>query len=496
MAEAAPQTLRARLVVVILNALWLLGTLRAFLLVAHEPLYAYANSYDETRYTTCFHVYPDRPAGVEPQQNSPEAPYARWRFIATGDPMCYWSTELAFGGLTALAWTTAEAFGGDDVHDVRLVAGLRWIALLALSIGLSRAWLRRGDARAAIANAALVPLVFADPGNTLYLATFYAEWSSLLAAYALVGLLLLWRDAPRSRGRFIVLALVAFALAASKLQHMLLPLAFAVTILVLDRARLGRTTWRAFALTLGALFGAYFQFVQTERHGPMIDTIRQYNRADVVFTALVPLAENPEALLADIGIDPGCASYSGKRAWQLPDLPDRTCAGLVNFTRSREIGALLRHPSIAPKLLVKGVLALDPWLADNIGHVEAREFEKLPPSVPTLGRLLHAYPWLQIALLALPVAALFVLLVRPGARKGSAALDATALVVVTMIATLGITLLGDGLADTAKQGHLVIDAALAWLVAGTMMCVPMFSAFEQRASTAAERPPPPNEDTR
>jgi len=491
MAEAAPQPFRARLVVAVLGVLWLVGTLRAFLLVAHDPLYAYANSYDETRYTSCFHFYPDRPADVSPQLNSPEAPYSRWRFISTGDPMCYWSTELAFGGLTALAWTTAEALGGDAVHDVRLVAALRWIALLALSVTLSRALLRRGDTRAAIANAALVPIVFADPGNTMYLATFYAEWTSLLLAYALVALLLLWRNAPRSRARFIVLALVAFALAASKLQHMLLPLAFAVTILVLDRVRLRRTTWRAFALTLGALLGAYFQFVQTERHGLMIDTIRQYNRADVVFTALVPLADDPEALLAEIGIDPGCAIYSGKRAWQLPDLPDHTCAGLVNFTRSREIGTLLRHPSIAPKLFVKGVAGLDPWLADNIGHVEGLPFEKLPPSVFTLGRPLHAYPWLQLALLGLPIFALGVLLVRPGVRKGSVALDATMLVVVTMIATLGITLLGDGLADTAKQGHLVINVALAWLVVGLMMRIPM-----ERASTAAQRPPPPNEDTR
>lgn len=491
MAEAAPQPLRARLVVAVLILLWLAGTLRAFMLVAHDPLYAYANSYDETRYTSCFHFYPDRPADVPPQQNSPAAPSARWRFIATGDPMCYWSTELAFGGLMALTWTTAEAFGGDAVHDARLVAALRWIALLALSIALSRALLRRGDPRAAIANAALVPLVFADPGNTLYLATFYAEWTSLLLAYALIALLLLWRSAPRSRRRFIVLALVAFALAASKLQHMLLPLAFAVAVWLLDRVRLHRTTWRAVALALGALFGAYLQFVQTERHGLMIDTIRQYNNADVVFTALVPLADDPEALLIDLRIDPGCAIHSGKRAWQLPDLPDRTCAGLADFTRTREIGVLLRHPAIVPRLLAAGVVGLDPWLADNIGHVEGRDFEKLPASVPTLGRPLHGVPWLQFGLLALPILALGVLLVRPGLRKGSAALDATALVVVTMAATLGITLLGDGLADTAKQGHLVINAALAWLVAGIMMSVPT-----ERASTAAERPPPPNEDTR
>jgi hypothetical protein len=79
---------------------------------------------------------------------------------------------------------------------------------------------------------------------------------------------------------------------------------------------------------------------------------------------------------------------------------------------------------------------------------------------------------MRYGLLALPIAALLVLLVRPGARRGSAVLEATALVAVAMAGTLAVTLLGDGLADTAKQGHLVVDAALAWLVAGLIMRVP------------------------
>jgi hypothetical protein len=70
------------------------------------------------------------------------------------------------------------------------------------------------------------------------------------------------------------------------------------------------------------------------------------------------------------------------------------------------------------------------------------------------------------------VLALLVLLVRPGVRTGSGPLEATALVVTLMIATLGVTLLGDGLADVAKQGHLIINAALAWVVAGIMMGLP------------------------
>jgi len=462
---------RRRFVGALLAVLWAIGTLRALLLCMHSPLYAYANSYDQTRYTTCFHFYPDRPADVPPQQHSPEAPYAKFRFIETRDPMCYWSSELAFTGATALIWSVGAAMGY-TTHDVRWVAALRWLALLALSIALSRAWLRRGDTRAAVANAALVPLVFADPGNTLYLATFYAEWTALLAAYTLFALVLLWRDEPRSRGRFAVLALVAFALATSKIQHMLLPLGLGIVVLVLDRWRLGRTGWRAAAVIVGALLGLCLQFVQTMREGPMMDTIRQYNRADVVFTGILPFADDPRALLDELGIDPGCAIYSGKRAWELPDLPEQACRGLVDFTRGRELGVLIRHPSIAAQLAASGVPALDPWVADNIGHVEGASFRKLPASIPGIGQLLHASEAARFMLLVLPLLALLVLLVRPGPRKGSAALDWTSLVVATMAGTLAVTLLGDGLADTAKQGHLVIDAALAWLVAGIIMRVP------------------------
>jgi hypothetical protein len=458
--------------VALLTALWLVGTLRALSLCLHEPLYAYANSYDETRYTACFGFYPDRPAEIPPDTHSPEAPFAKFRFIATNDPMCYASSELLFAGATALVWKAAELVGGGEVHDVRVAALLRWAVLLALSIMFSFAWLRRGEACASIANAALVPLLFADPANTLYLATFYAEWTALITAYALVALVLLMRDRPSTRLRFFLIALAAFLLATSKLQHMLLPLALAIVVIALDRIRLGHTSWRAVALSLGALAGLYFQFVQTTRDGLLMATIRQYNRADVVFTALTPLADDPKALLVELGIDPGCAIYNGKRAWQLPDLPDHACRGLVNFTRGTELAALIRHPPIAARLLSQGIGDIDPWISDLVGHVEGGTFEKLPSSVPSLGRSLHASAPLRGFVLALPFFVLIVLSIRPGWRRGSAALDAVAIATVVMSATLAVTLLGDGLADTAKQTHLVLNAALATLFAGIIMGAP------------------------
>jgi hypothetical protein len=462
-----------RAVVAAIVLLAVAATLRAFLVWSHDPLYAYANSYDQTRYTTCFHFYPDRPDSVPPQQNSPDAPYAHYRFITTADPMCYWSSEVAFGGATALIWKTEAWLTGRKVHDARWVGALRWIALLALSAAFSRAWLRKGNVRAALANAALLPLLFADPGNVLYLNTFYAEWTALLAAYALLGLILLFRDAPLTRRRFVLLALAALVLATSKIQHMLLPLVLGLVVLVLDRARLRRTSWRAAAVACGALAGLFVQLVQLQREGSMMDTIRQYNNADVVFTALLPFADDPRALLAEMDIDPACAIHVGKRAWQLPDLPDRACPGLDAFSRGKELGVLVRHPAIAARIAVQGVVELDPWLAQNIGHVEGGQFVKIPPSVPSIGTLLIASPMARLLLLVLPVLAFLVLLARPGARAGSPALDAAALTVALMLATLGVTLLGDGLADTAKQGHLVINAALAWLLAGIIMGVPV-----------------------
>lgn len=464
---------QTRWVLFALACLWLLGSLRAYALWSHEPLYAYANSYDQIRYTNCFHFYPDRAADIPPQRNSPQAPFANFRFIATGDPMCYWSSELAFTGAAALVWRVGEWFGGGEVHGVRMVGALRWLVLLGLSIGFSLAWLRRGDARAALANGALVPILFADPANTLYLDTFYAEWSALLCAYALVAAALLWRDAAYSRRRFILLALIAFALASAKIQHLLLPLALATLILVVDRVRLHRIGWRASALLCGAILGCGMQFLQLQRGGAMMDAIDQFNRADVVFTALLPFASDREALLAEMGIDPECAIYSGHHAWEFPDMPQKVCHGLSDFSRGDELMTLLKHPRLSLWIAGHGVLGLDPWIAKDLGQVEGGDFDNMQPAQPSLGRMFAAYPSLQIEILVLPPFALLILLVFRGVRRSTRALDYTALTTGLMFATLGVLVLGDGLADVAKQGHLVVNAALAWLIVSVVMLIPL-----------------------
>lgn len=441
-----------------------MGLLRALLLWSHEPLYAYANTYDQTRYSACFDIYPDRPPAIPPDQNSPEAPYASFRFVDAREPMCYWSSELVFTALTAATWHLTELAGAGPVHSVRVIGALKLVAMLMLSGALSIAWLRRRQHAGAIVNAALLPLVFSDPGNTLYLNTFYAEWTSLLTAYALFALTLLWHGEHANRMRFLVLAATALLLASSKMQHLVLPLALATALLIVSRWRDGRASWQAIALMCGALVGGGLQFAQMQREGPMMDSIRQYNRAHVIFTALLPVADDPRAFLEEIGVNPDCIHYNGKHAWEMPGMPETVCPGVLGFGYVKQLTVLLAHPQMTARLAAHAALALDPWTAENIGQVEGETLAEIPRSMFTLGVPLHRWPALQLGLLALPGFGLLALLTRGRTGALAKATDFSALIVVGMLAIVTVTVLGDGLADTAKQGHLVINAALAWLI--------------------------------
>ncbi len=450
----------------------LLGSVRAGLLLFHDPLLAYANSYDQTRYTACFDLYPERAVDIAPTQNSPAAPFSHYVFIGTNDPLCYWSSDLIFQATSVAIYRLVELGEGHVAHSVWVIGVLRLLALLVVCMLLSRAWLRRDQPWLAIVNAALLPLLFADPANTLYLNTFYAEWTALLALYACISLILLNCESRCSSKRFCWLLLTALLLATSKIQHIFLPLALTVVAMVAGRSRGMRWwRWQSVALLLGAFAGLYFQFVQLQRDGEMMQTIRQYNSADVLLTALLPASSDPVIAAAQLQIDPSCLQYIGKAAWQLPDLPNRACPGLINFTRGRELGMLAQQPLTFLRICWLGVQNLSPWMADNIGHVEGGEFAKLPMDWFSLSRLLGASRVLLVGMFLLPSAVLLLMLSCRRWRNYSRFLLFTALIAVTQQTTLLITVLGDGLADTAKQGGLAVNAGIAWLLVSAILLI-------------------------
>ena len=455
---------------VAITVLIVIGLARLLTLWAHDPLLAYANSYDQVRYTACFNLYPDRPEPIQPTDNSPWAPYSQYRFFDIPEPFCYWSSELLFQGVNAAIYHVAAAFGAGPSHDVRSVGVLRIVALLAMLFGFLRAHWRRADWTIALAHAAIFAILFSDPGDSLYLNGYYAEWTSLLAAYGVVGLLVLWRDDAATRRRVIVLGLLAFALSFSKIQHVVLPCVIGLSVLIAGRWQQQPGSWRAWVLIVGGLVGVVGQGIQLGRGGELMESIRIHNQTHVVLTGLLPWSSDKPALLREMGVSADCLQYVGMHAWQLPGQPQKICPGVEDFGRGKQLMVLLRHPQLGLSLFVHGIGRLQPWIVPAIGQVENGRNDDIPASIPNLGSALRAAPAVFFSLLALPFVVLLVLSGRRDWRRGRW-FEYTLVTCVLMLATLGVTILGDGLADTPKQGHLVGNAAIAFAVVAIVLAV-------------------------
>ncbi|HEX6832581.1 MAG TPA: hypothetical protein VF132_03515, partial [Rudaea sp.] len=123
-----------------------------------------------------------------------------------------------------------------------------------------------------------------------------------------------------------------------------------------------------------------------------------------------------------------------------------------------------------------------PWLAPGLGQVEGGNFAPLPERFFSISRVLSALPQWRIPPLLGPLVACVWLLWRSHWRRAPRLLLFSAMTTVAMIATLTVTVLGDGLADTPKQGHLIPNLALAWWIGLVVIGGAHFVARRHRAA--------------
>jgi hypothetical protein len=462
MAEAAPLPFWARLVLMVLGVL---GVARGVQLVQHEPLLALANSYDQIRYSACVGLAPARP-GVPVDRGNPAAPLSRFAFQPIPDGICMLTSDLAFTAPAALAWKIGGKLTGRDVHSVRRLAELRLLAWFALAAWATRWLLREGRADLAIAHLAWFALVAMDPGNTLYLPTFYAEAAAIFGLY-LAGLGALAALAKPTRATLALAAAGAFALATSKFQHLALP-AIVAAALALGAGRVGRRA--ALALFLGGALGAAIQIANGARDTPMAHGVRVVNRADFVLSVLLKETSNRDRVVRALALEPACVAYAGKTVYAMQGPVEKTCTGVERWPRAKLWWLLVSDPPALARALARIPALMLPWLPDYLGVVENASYGSLPASVPSLASAFGRSETSARIVLALPWLVWLVAIVRRASRP------AQGFALACAAGTAGVALaalFGDGIVELAKHAQLAIDLSLASL------CVPLAGALRR-----------------
>lgn len=444
-----------RWILALMLALVVLTLARGAWLVLHRPLIGLANSYDEVRYSSCFDLAPIRP-GVPPAQYNPQAPLRVFGFYGGfASDVCVWTSDVIFTAPIAYGWRSAEALGAAPSHSIGKLGLWRLLVWGTLIAWFTRAWLASGRPEVAFALLACTCIVFFDPGNTVLFNTWYAEPAATFGLYlACVGTLLVMQTGQRAL--WAATALGAAILAASKMQHVVLPLLLALTCLAVGKRAAHAA---ALALMIGGLVGATFSVINSVR--PASHGIIMANRGDYVLMVLLPNVADPAHVARNIGLAAECAAYAGPQGtWGLPHSIDQSCPSLANVSSLRAWAALIVEPAALAHALANIPKWLLPWVSEFLGMVEGANYAHLPASQWSLTRVLGSNASVAWLLLALPwLVFLFTLRIRTNAI---ARVCAAMCVLVTLEVPI-VAMFGAGYGDFAKHAQLAVVASLSSL---------------------------------
>ena len=121
---------------------------------------------------------------------------------------------------------------GQTTYSIRWLGLTKFFVCVLVWLFFTFEWWRRGPPALALANGLVFPLLLCDPANTIYLSTFYAEFTAVVTLYLIASAILVYHERPKSIHAMLLLAFAAFALGMSKIQHLLLPMMCAGTVLI------------------------------------------------------------------------------------------------------------------------------------------------------------------------------------------------------------------------------------------------------------------------
>ena len=470
--------------------LLLLGMYRIFSLVLHDPLLAYANNVDMVRLQACHQIWPADPS-IVPTHSTPDAPLRFYSREQRVDALCLVSSELLF---TAPAIVLAEQWNrvaGEQHVSIQAIGLFKAFVLCLTAAVISTVLYRQGYKRSVLAHALVFGLVLNDPGITLYLNTFYSEFSAVYFLYiGLTGLGLLHlqtgMDAkagqPLVRYRFWMLCLTMtglLGLGFSKPQHMPLALLLA-SVAAWKTIQLGSKIWILPMLASG-LIPLLFHFSGLL---PMRDAVMaQVNKTDMLGALLgvVPQQEQA-AVLAQLAMPEDCMAVAGSNWHQLRRTGSVACMAAAELHYSRVLQLFIRQPAYWLDMLVTAIPKTQRWVMGFYGQVEGRQkalamdycwtlFALLKPLGTTMYTVFFCLPAAVLIgfqairrAMGIPIAPL-----QTVTQQGIAACG---LLAVLQWSVLGIAVLGDGYVDIAKHTHLALTLLISQMVLLPFLLLP------------------------
>ncbi|MGH7789010.1 MAG: hypothetical protein ACRERC_19215 [Candidatus Binatia bacterium] len=401
-----------------------------------------------------------RPAGIVPLDRLEDVSH---KCVSQHYGIAPWRLTDAFSSAALIAAASKPLRLGAPVMDIRQV-GATYLVLFAGVFALAL-W-----AGVAPLCCALLAWAALDVSYSLYFNSFFVDPAALLGFLGIALGLYSWNapalDATGPRAQRVALVLAALIAGISKQLYILTPLLVAAVVVAWPRrdwlAHLRGAAGTIVALLIaGGLGIAHF----TWGSGPRFP---EANRHHAVFHGLVLVADDPQAVLAELDVVPPAMPLSGRNYFKLSEA-ERSAShdALAGLSHTRLVLAYLRAPRRAARALVAAVgplrlttTASDPNFSDR----------SRPPRQYRgwwqMARLRGEHPILAALLLFAGVAALLGAAVQRTWRGAHAALTFLLLNAALVVVA---SLLGDGqfgLSRHVTAARYCLDLALALILYG------------------------------
>ncbi len=456
-----------KIMIVLSFLIFFLGVFRIFFVVLYSPVLGYANNFDMIRIQSCHQIWPSK-SDVDAGARTYEEPLEDYKFKNIGLGNCYPSSELFFtylGEYLIKALQYISFLDDDNGFSVKNFGVLRGVFICLVSWFFLYYYALRKNFVLVYFYALFFSLVIADPANTLYLNTFYTEFSALFFCYLSVSMCFLLCNTGDYRSFFIgIFAISLCGLGFSKPQHIALPVVIFIAFLVGSYSRLMKIKFMVFlilVLVLGVTaFQAYFRQTNT------MFSVNYANATDTFLWTVLPAATDANQAAKILGLPSSCIDHKGKN-WYTPGIQEQhPCPEVLQVSRVRILWLSIHDPQFFLTVTRQGLAQLRPWLLQDIGSIGDRNLGFANELVFSFSDWLNKIPQkIFNAIFLMPIVIMIFGLIMGLKNKTSRSCGFVvfSLLVVLSYVVFYSSLFGDGYADLAKHSHLYFSV-LAGLV--------------------------------